>query len=146
MIHTLPCIWIHAVWSTKDKAPFIQPSIEKAVHMFIANQLEDAGCTVRIINGMPDHVHCLFRQNAVRTVPGIIKQVKGSSSLWINRQQMIPARFAWQRGYAVYSVSPSSLEWLQHHIREQKVHHQQKTYHEEMGHFLRMHGMGEVRY
>lgn len=114
--------------------------------MFIANQLEEAGCTVRIINGMPDHVHCLFRQNALRSVSGIIKQVKGSSSLWINRQHMIPARFSWQRGYSVYSVSPSSLEWLQHHIREQKEHHRHKTYHDEMGHFLRMHGMDGARY
>ncbi|MBI3137625.1 MAG: IS200/IS605 family transposase [Sphingobacteriales bacterium] len=141
MFHSLPSIWIHAIWSTRDRNPFILPPIEKAVHQFLACKFEETGCPVRIINGMPDHVHCLFRQNPLKSISDVIKQVKGSSSQWINTQGMLPEKFAWQKGYAVYSVGASAMEWIQHYIQEQKIHHLKKTYREEFNHFLRMHGL-----
>ncbi|MBE2229526.1 MAG: IS200/IS605 family transposase [Chitinophagaceae bacterium] len=143
MIHTQPCIWVHAVWSTRERRPFIEPAVEKAIYQYLASQLEEAGCMVRIVNGMEDHVHCLFRQNPMLSVSDTIKRVKSTSSNWINHQRMLPEKFGWQKGYAVYSVGSSGLEWIQHYIMEQKVHHRHKTYREEMAHFMRMHGMDD---
>lgn len=60
MPHSFNRIWIHAIWATKERQSFIQPEIEHKVYEFMRNQLNQAGCPVRIINGMPDHVHYLF--------------------------------------------------------------------------------------
>jgi len=143
MIHLLPRIWIHAIWSTRERTPFLDPSIEKSVHFYLSSRFEEAGCPVRIINGMPDHVHCLFQQNPLKSVSEVIKYVKGGSSYWINNQGMVKGKFAWQKGYAVYSVGSASLEWVQHYIAEQKTHHRKKSYREEYNHFMRMHGWDE---
>jgi putative transposase len=143
MIYSLPRIWIHAIWSTKDNLPFLHPSIEKSVHFYLSSKFEEAGCQVRIINGMPDHVHCLFQQNPLKSVSDVLKYVKSGTSHWINHQGMLKERFAWQKGYAVYSVGTAGLEWVQHYIAEQKTHHRKKTYREESTHFMRMHGLDE---
>jgi REP element-mobilizing transposase RayT len=50
-------IWIHAIWATKERLPLIHPAIDDKIHIFIDDQLREQGCPVRIINGMPDHIH-----------------------------------------------------------------------------------------
>jgi len=110
MPHSFNKIWIHSIWSTKDRVALIQPSIENEVHEYMRNQFVESGCPVRIINGMPDHVHSLFLLNPQRGIADIIKQVEGSTSHYINEQDLIKEKFAWQTGYAAYSVSESVLE------------------------------------
>ena len=102
-------------------------------------QLIEIGCPVRIINGMPDHVHLLFLQNPKMAVADIVKQVKGNTSHWINEQDLIPERFAWQTGYAAYSVSESQLERVFQYINHQKEHHKRKTFAMEYDEFIALH-------
>src|SRR5262245_23176770 len=109
MSHSIHRIRIHVIWSTKNRYPFIAPTIEGEVYDYMRSQFNKSGCRVRIINGMPDHVHCLFSLGRQLTVEGIIKQVKGATSRWINKEKLTDLRFAWQTGYAAYSVSESVL-------------------------------------
>lgn len=99
--------------------PLIQSPVEKKVHQFMAEQLRELGCPVRIINGMPDHVHCLFLLSPQKSMADVIKQVKGSSSHFINQNELIAEKFAWQTGYAAYSVSESVLERVFQYIKNQ---------------------------
>lgn len=78
------------------------------------------GCPVRIINGMPDHVHSLFRLNRQMSVADVIKYVKGGSSHSINQEDLIINKFSWQTGYAAFSVSESILEKVYWYIYNQK--------------------------
>ncbi len=87
---------------------------------------------------MPDHVHCLFLLSPQKTIAEIIKQVKGSTSHFINEQNLIPDKFAWQTGYAAYSVSQSVLEKVVEYIRNQKQHHSKKTFHQEYDEFIKL--------
>jgi len=104
-------------------------------------QLIETGCPVRIINGMPDHVHLLFLQNPKMAVTDITKQVKGNTSHWINEQNLISEKFAWQTGYAAYSVSESQLEKVFQYIKHQKEHHKTKTFTSEYDEFIALHGL-----
>lgn len=56
---------------------------------------------------MPDYVHCLFLLNPPKSIKEIIKQIKGSSSHFINQNNIIADKIAWQTEYAAYSVSES---------------------------------------
>ena len=107
MPHSFNKIWIHAVWSTKERLPLIRSNVEKKIHDHICSQFIEAGCYVRIVNGMPDHIHSLFMLNPQKSISEIIKHVKGGSSHWINEHDVIREKFAWQTGYAAYSVSES---------------------------------------
>ena len=119
-------IWIHAIWATKLREPYIHLSIEKQVYDFVADQFNRQGCPVRIINGMPDHIHCLFLLSPHKSITDIIKQVKGSSSYFINHNLLPDTSFAWQRGFAAFSVCESSLDTVFRYIKYQKEHHEKR--------------------
>jgi len=141
MSHSFNKIWIHAIWSTKDRVPLIQTKIEKQIYEYMRNQFIEIGCPVRIINGMPDHVHCLFLLNPQKTIADVIKQVKGSTSHFINEQNLLNDKFSWQTGYAGYSVSESVLEKVFQYIKNQKEHHVKKTFEQEYNEFLKIYGL-----
>jgi putative transposase len=136
MPHSFNKIWIHAIWSTKERLPLIHPMVESKVYQFIAEQFREQGCPVRIINGMPDHVHCLFLLSPQKSIAEIVKQIKGSSSHYINQNNLISEKFAWQTGYATYSVSESVVDKVFQYIKKQKQHHTKKTFQQEYDGFL----------
>ncbi len=140
MPHSFNKIWIHAIWGTKERTPLIAPDVEVQVHDLMRKQFMESGCPVRIINGMPDHVHSLFLLNPQRSIADIIKQVKGSTSHFINEQDLIKEKFAWQTGYAAYSVSESVLTKVFEYIKNQKQHHTKKTFQQEYDEFVKLIG------
>jgi REP element-mobilizing transposase RayT len=90
---------------------------------------------------MPDHIHCLFLLNPTKTINDVIKQVKGSSSHYINQQNLISQKFSWQTGYAAYSVSQSIKGKVFDYIQNQKSHHKKISSQKEMDEFLELHGL-----
>jgi putative transposase len=141
MPHSFNKIWIHAIWATKERMSLIDSSMEQKLYQFISEQLKDMGCPVRIINGMPDHVHCLFLLNPTKSIADVIKQIKGSSSHFTNQNNLIAEKFAWQTGYAAYSVSGSFVEKVFQYIKNQKEHHQKKSFQQEYQDFLKLYGI-----
>jgi len=127
MSHSYKRIWIHAVWTTKERLPLIHQKVEKEIHEYIYREFNELGCPVRIINGMPDHIHCLFLLNPQISLADIIKQIKGSTSHLINQNEIIPGKFAWQKGYAAFSVSESIVDTVYYYILGQKAHHAKNT-------------------
>ncbi len=142
MPHSYSKIWIHAIWSTKDRHPLIVPKIETNVYDFLQHQFVESGCPVRIINGMPDHVHALFLLNPQKAMVDVIKQVKGSSAHFFNENNFMEQKFAWQAGYGGFSVSESGVEKVFAYIANQKQHHQKKTFQQEYDDFLKLYGFG----
>ncbi|WKL46628.1 IS200/IS605 family transposase [Flavobacterium pectinovorum] len=135
-------LWIHVIWATKHRQELIDYSIDKKLYDFIHEELIHLGCPVRIINGMSDHVHVLFLQNPQKTISDIVEQIKGSSSHFINRGEFILEKFAWQTGYAAFSVSESQLDIVYHYIKNQKKHHLKKNGQDEFDEFVKLHGLG----
>jgi|SRR6185312_1943670 len=143
MSHSLNKIWLHVIFSTKDRQPLIKGASENLVHTRLKEQLIESGCFVKTINGMPDHVHLLFLQTPKSSITEIIKQVKGNSAHWINEQNITADKFSWQPGYAAYSVSESQLEKVHQYITNQKSHHAKKTFSQEYEEFMSAHGLTE---
>ncbi len=145
MAHSFNKIWIHAIWTTKERSPLIHTNIEHQIHQLISEQLRESGCPVRIVNGMPDHVHSLFLLNPNKSIAEVIKQIKGSSSHHINQNDLIPEKFSWQTGYAAYSVSESVADKVYFYIKNQKQHHLKKAFEEEHDEFLKLHELEDSK-
>ncbi len=141
MPHSFNKLWIHAIWATKNRMPLVDQSIEQKVYAFISDQLREQGCPVRIINGMPDHIHCLFLLTPQKSIAEVIKQIKGSSSHYINQNSLTSEKFAWQTGYAAYSVSESVVEKVFYYIKKQKLLHQKKSFQKEYDEFLAVYAL-----
>ena len=140
MPHSYNKIWIHAIYATKDRAPLITLDTEQVIYDHIRDQLIELGCPVKIINGMPEHVHLLFLLNPQKAVSDVLKQIKEDTTHWINEQNLTKEKFAWQKDHAAYSISESQLGKVYNYILNQKQHHKKKTFTQEYESFIKLHG------
>lgn len=137
-----PCrIWIHAMFSTGDQLPLITPAIEKKIYKFMKEQFELCGCQCRIINGASDHVHVLFQMNYKMAITDILKMVKGTTSHWINANELTEEKFSWQKGFNAFSVDVDNLDKVELIISVQKRVHTFESYQEELVRYLLIHGI-----
>ncbi len=143
MSHSFTKIWIHAIWSTKNRSELIDFTIEKHVYDLIFDELKELGCPARIINGMPDHIHALFLLNPQKSLADVLKQIKGSVSHSVNGNDLLLEKFAWQTGYAAFSVSESQLEKVYYYIKNQKEHHSTMNFEEEEKMMVKLHRVDE---
>ena len=141
MSHSLTRIWIHSVWSTKDRFPFLNGTTRKKIIDHLKINLGESGCGVRIINSMEDHVHALFLLNQNDSLKDIMKNIKGESSHWINETKIYKARFSWQIGYGAFSVSESLVKKVERYIKNQKEHHKQFSFLEELDLLIKKHNI-----
>ncbi len=137
-------IWIHVVWSTKNREPFFQTQdLRQIVFDHIRRHSEQQAISIDSINGWTDHVHVLLSMRSTQTIAGIVKQLKGESSRWLKEQQLVPAYFAWQADYFAISVSQSVLLRTRAYIQCQEQHHRNQTSSDEYAAMLRRWGFTE---
>ena len=119
-------IWVHAVWSTKKRAPFLKKEIRNKVFIHIKHHANMMGYHVDYINGVSDHVHCLLLLREGQNLSDIMMVIKGESSHWINESHLIEEHFGWQNDYYAVSTCISQLKNLRQYIKNQEQHHQSK--------------------
>lgn len=90
-----------------------------------------------IVNGVADHVHLFIGLKPSISISNLVRDVKRSSSLFINEQKWLRTNFRWQEGYGVFSYSKSHIENVYHYIKNQENHHMKKTFEKEYLNFLK---------
>jgi len=88
------------------------------------------------INGMTDHVHLLIGTQPSCNLSDLIRDVKSSSSKWINQKKYNPYKFGWQVGFGAFSVSHSQISKIATYIENQEIH-STKSFKEEYIGFLK---------
>jgi putative transposase len=68
-----------------------------------------------------------------------LREIKANSSKWIHESKPQLARFAWQDGFAAFSVSRSGVDGVREYISDQKVHHARRDYKTELLELLARH-------
>lgn len=116
-------LYIHLIWATWDRSPWISPSIEKKVYRYIASQVHYLGCKILAINGMPDHIHLVIKYPSTLSVAEIVKKAKCGSSRLINQTLDIDELFCWQAGYAALTISRWELHKIINYVNNQKKTH-----------------------
>lgn len=117
-------LFVHAVWSTWDRRPLIQPAVERHLHRTMSAAARRLGCAVIALDGSADHVHVLLRLHPTHCVADILRRIKGTSSYAMNHRLggSMPS-FRWQAHYAAFSVSARDVDRVAAYIRNQKGHH-----------------------
>lgn len=133
-------VWIHFVWSTKNREPYLTNEIRQQVFQHIRQHAKEKNIFLAFINGMPDHVHCLISLGTDQTIEKIMQLIKGESSFWINKSGLCKTKFAWQDEYFAVSVSESIIESVRSCIANQEEHHRTKSFAEEFEVFMKRAG------
>jgi len=143
MGQSLSQMYIHLVFGTKGRNLYLNSSIEKRVHAYLAGTLQQYESPALIINSMPDHVHILFRLSKNYALAKIVEEVKKESSKWIKTIEGGTKLFKWQIGYGAFSVSSSKVEVVKRYIENQKQHHGVQTFREEIEEFVKQYDIIE---
>ena len=120
-------VWIHLVWTTKYRKPFLTKGIRHRVFWHIKNTARKKGICFIEVNGYDDHVHCLLSLRPDQSLAEVVHAVKGESSYWINKQKMTYERFSWQTEYYAASVGPGDFVKVRLYIQNQEQHHKKKS-------------------
>ena len=139
MAQSLARLHVHLIFSTKNREPWVDQSIEARVWAFLGGVARQNKLKALQIGGTENHVHMLLCVPPTVTVSKAVQLIKGGSSLWIKSEFPGKRGFAWQDGYATFTVSKSIVPEVVEYIQNQREHHRAKTFEEEYVAFLHKH-------
>jgi putative transposase len=129
---------LHVVFSTRERKRTIPPGSFAELWAVMAGIGRNHRLTVIKIGGMEEHVHALFALPADVTLAHAVQVLKANSSRWM--RERIP-KFAWQEGYAAFSVSDSVAGAVKKYIENQPEHHKRRSFEEEFVALLKKSGV-----
>ena len=138
-------VWIHFVWATKNRMPYLKDAIRPTVFKHIRENAREKGIHLDFINGYTDHVHCLISLGADQTLEKLMQLIEGESSYWINKNRLCRGNFAWQDEYFAVGVCESNLETARRYIAKHEEHHKTNSFDDEFEDFLKRAGFQKFK-
>ena len=131
MANTFTQIHIQVVFSVQDRNCIIRKLWKDELYRYITGIIKNNGHKVLTVNGMPDHIHAFFGMRPTQSLSGLMQDIKGDSSKWINKKGFVKGRFSWQEGYGAFSYSKSHVDNVIDYIKNQEIHHCKRSFIEE---------------
>ncbi len=141
MSQSLSKIYVHLIFSTKNREPLLLSPTRSQMHAYLATVLTNLDSQALKVGGTGDHVHSIFRLSKNLALAKIVEEIKTSSSKWIKTQGRAFANFYWQSGYGGFSVSPKDVDKAIEYIEQQEAHHKLVSFQEEYRKFLHSYGI-----
>ena len=139
--HTYTNILIHALFSTKNRYPWLIAEVRDELFLYLGGTVNKLGGQSVLVNGAEDHVHMLLVQPPRLSLADLMEKVKANSSGWVKKRWPSRRAFAWQSGYTAFSVSKSHATQVKRYIANQQEHHRKLSFQEEVLAFLEKHGI-----
>jgi len=121
-------ILLHIIYSTKNRFKLIDADWQAELFAYIGGTVHDHKANLLEAGGIEDHIHLLVRSHPSFAIADTVRLIKADSSRWINENRKVKAKFEWQKGYGVFSVSQSGREALSSYIRNQREHHSKQMF------------------
>jgi len=132
-------LYIHHVSAVKYRQALILPEFEDELYQYIIGIIKELNQIPIQVNGMPDNIHIAARLRPAMAPAVFVQKVKANSSKWINTNEFLPQKFAWQTGGATFSISRSHIGRVSNYIKNQKQHHRKAPFKEEYIKLLQRH-------
>ena len=136
---TFSSLHYHLVFSTKERIPFIKAEWRPRVHSYLGGIIRGMNGVAEIVGGVADHVHLLVSLRPVHCLADVMRDMKKDSSTWV--KENFDDHFAWQEGYAAFTVSPSATNSVRNYIANQEAHHRKRSFVEELKELLEKSGV-----
>jgi len=134
---TFTQIYIQLVFSPKHRDRLLIEQYRPHIFEYLSGITTNLGHKSIIINGVSDHVHLFLGLNPKLSISETVKELKRSSSIFINDQRFFTGKFEWQEGYGGFSYGRSQIENVYEYVKNQENHHQKRTFKEEYLEFLK---------
>ena len=142
MPQSLAQVYLHIVFSTKDRAALLQNKpLRDELHRYLGGACRNLDSPSLGVGGVEDHVHVLCRFSRTITIADFVRELKRESSKWLKTKTADLATFSWQQGYGAFSISPAHVEQLRAYIARQEEHHRKETFQDELRRILGKYGV-----
>src|SRR5216117_42934 len=116
-LHSYSRVWLHLVWGTLERRPVLTKPAASRLSSYLTSYSQEKGIYMKINYVNPEHVHTMIDLPTSKTIEDAVQLLKGSSSHWVNENNLVSGKFAWGRGYGAFSVRIERG-------RGGKIHHQ----------------------
>ena len=138
MANTYSQLYVQIVFAVKGRQNLISKKWKDEIYKYITGIITNQKQKLIAINGMPDHIHILVGIKPNIPLSDLVRDIKSSSSKFINEQKWINGKFEWQTGFGAFSYGHSQLTNVIKYIENQEEHHRTKTFKEEYMAFLKL--------
>jgi len=138
---TFTKLYAHCVFTPKGRESVLTDSVQTMIHKYIYGTIKGLKCFPIAINGTHDHIHILTGFNPITCIEYLVRDIKRSSSLYINSQHIFPFKFSWQEGYCAFTVGYRDLDRVYQYVVNQKIHHNQQNFRDEYKQILTEEGV-----
>ena len=115
---------VHVVFAVKNRRPLIAEDWRGRLHAYLGGTLNGLGAVPLAIGGTADHVHLLVGLKATYALADLVRETKKASTAWA---RSYARDFAWQEGYAAFSIGRGEREAVVAYVRGQEAHHRTRT-------------------
>ena len=130
-------VLIHYIWSTKNREHLISQELKPLLLQHIKENSIKKEIFIDSLNCVSDHIHLLVSLGTEQTIAKTAMLIKGESSFWVNKQQIIKHKFEWQDEYIALSINYSAIDKIRAYISNQEEHHKKITFSMEYEEFLK---------
>ena len=141
MSQSLTKIYIHIVFSTKNRNYIIGEDIKDELYNYIGGICKRLECYPVKVGGYTNHIHILCILSKKLTLIKLIEEVKKNSSKWIKDKNKKYLNFYWQDGYSTFSVNPTEIDIVVSYINNQTEHHRIISFEDECRTFFKKYKM-----
>ncbi|HOO99364.1 MAG TPA: IS200/IS605 family transposase [Bacteroidales bacterium] len=138
-------IWVHSVWTTKNRLPLLKEQIRDTIIAHILENAESKGIYIDHINGYTNHLHALISLGRTQSISEVMQKIKGESSFWINKNRLTTLRFEWQDDFWAASVGFDHIKYLRKYIKSQVSHHQNESVDNELDRLISLYGIKRIK-
>ncbi len=131
MAGTFSQVYMQYVFAVKGRENLIKKNFEEEVYKYLAGIVAGKGQKPLAVNGMSDHIHVLVGLKPAMRISDLIRDIKNNSANFINEKGWLNQKFCWQEGYGVFSYSESNYGKVIDYIKDQKKHHEKRTFQQE---------------
>jgi putative transposase len=140
MASTYLSLHYHLVFATKNRTPTIVSAWRARLHEYLGGEVAGLDGFPQGIGGMADHVHLLVGLKATHCLADFMRELKKAASIWVH-DEIGQRDFAWQEGYAAFTVSATARADVRNYIATQEEHHRVKSSREELSELLQRAGI-----
>jgi len=138
-------IWIHLIWSTKNRDKLIRPDFKFKLYDHLKFNATSKNIYIDHINGTEDNIHILLSLNGEQSISKVAFLLKGESAYWVNKNKLSKIKFSWQNEFIAISVSDSLVQKVREYIRNQEMRHKKRSFKEEYDIFIKRFGFDKFQ-
>ena len=121
--HCVFALHVHLIFVTKYRRKVLSEAAHETLHALFARICQDFEARLVEANGEDDHVHLLVGLKSTHCLADVVRELKKAASIWVH-EEIGMSCFAWQEGYAAFTVSPSARDAAKDYIANQEAHHE----------------------